>query len=59
MDKLRAYASDPRAGANQVAELRGRPLKRMRVGDFRVLFQETDEQIVVTDLGPRGDIYDR
>jgi DNA-binding XRE family transcriptional regulator len=59
MQKLEAYAADPKASANQVTELRGQPLKRMRVGDFRVLFQETDEEILVSDLGPRGEIYDR
>lgn len=58
LDKLAACAADPKSSANQVTELRGRPLKRMRVGDFRVLFEETDEEIVVVDLGPRSQIYD-
>ena len=59
MQKLDGYAADPRSSANQVTELRGRPLKRMRVGDFRVLFEETDEEILVLGLGPRSEIYDR
>jgi len=29
------------------------------VGDFRVLFEETESEIIVVDLGPRGQIYDR
>ncbi len=36
---------------------RGLPLKRLRVGDFRILFEETDTEIVVADIGPRGSIY--
>jgi mRNA interferase RelE/StbE len=58
-DKLQAYAADPKASANRVTELRGRPLKRMRVGDFRILFEETEKEIIVVDIGPRGEIYDR
>ena len=57
-DKLDAYAADPGSSANQVSELRGGTLKRMRIGDFRVLFEETDKEIIVVDLGPRGKIYD-
>jgi mRNA interferase RelE/StbE len=59
MQKLDAYAGDSNASANQVTEMRGQPLKRMRVGDFRVLFEETETEIIVVDLGPRGEIYDR
>jgi mRNA interferase RelE/StbE len=59
IQKLDAYAADPNALANQVTETRGRALKRMRVGDFRVLFEETETEIIVVDLGPRGEIYDR
>ena len=54
-DKLAAYAEDPASLANQVTELRGRPVKRLRVGDFRVLFEETTTEII--DIGPRGSIY--
>jgi mRNA interferase RelE/StbE len=56
-DKLATYAANPAALANQVTELRGRPLKRLRVGDFRVLFVETETEIIVSDFGPRGSIY--
>jgi len=59
MRKLDGYAADPGSSANQVTELRGRPLKRMHVGDFRVLFEETNEEILVIDLGPKSEIYDR
>jgi len=56
-DKLAAYAEDPTSLANQVTELRGRPVKRLRVGDFRVLFEETATEIIVSDIGPRSSIY--
>jgi hypothetical protein len=32
--------------------------KRLRVGDFRVIFTETTDTITVLDLGPRGGIYE-
>ena len=58
IDKIEAYAADPAIFANLVTPLRGRAGKRMRIGDFRVLFEETATEIVVTDIGPRGSIYD-
>jgi mRNA interferase RelE/StbE len=55
--KLAAYAEKPASVANQVTELRGVPFKRLRVGDFRILFEETETEIIVSDIGPRGSIY--
>jgi mRNA interferase RelE/StbE len=57
LGKMEAYAENPTALANQVTELRGLPFKRLRVGDFRVLFEESETEIVVFDVGPRGSIY--
>ena len=57
-EKIEAYAIDPESLANVVTELRGLPLKRLRVGDFRILFEETATEIVVSRIGPRGSIYD-
>ena len=57
LDKLDAYAANPASLANQVTELRGVRAKRLRVGDFRVIFEETDTDIIVTDIGPRGSVY--
>ena len=34
-------------------ELSGRSGKRLRVGDFRVIFEESDTEILVTKIGPR------
>ena len=58
-EKLAAYAENPASIANQVTELRGGLGKRLRVGDFRVLFEETATEIIVSDIGPRGAIYKR
>jgi mRNA interferase RelE/StbE len=57
-EKIEAYALDPESLANVVTEMRGSPLKRLRVGDFRILFEETATEIVVSRIGPRGSIYD-
>lgn len=57
-NKLERYAENPGGFANQVTELRGVRAKRLCVGDFRVLFEETDTEIIVIDLGPRGSIYE-
>jgi len=56
-EKIAAYAARPESLANRVTELRGSPLKRLRVGDFRILFEETATEIIVSRIGPRGSIY--
>ena len=55
-DKLATNAENPASLANQVTDLRGRLVNRLRVGDFRVLFEETATEIIVSDIGPRGSI---
>lgn len=57
LDKLETYAENPASLANQVKTLRGVKAKRLRVGDFRVIFEETETEIIVTDIGPRGSVY--
>ena len=53
--RIEAYAAN---GAGDVRDLVGRPGKRLRVGDFRVIFEENDTEITVTRVGPRGKVYD-
>jgi mRNA interferase RelE/StbE len=31
---------------------------RLRVGDYRVIFEETADEMIVTKIGPRGSVYD-
>jgi mRNA interferase RelE/StbE len=52
------YAADPAAHANNVTPLIGAPLLRMRIGDFRAIFEETADTITVTKVRPRGSAYD-
>ena len=41
-----------------VKKMRGfENLYRLRIGDFRIKFTRADGQIVVEEIGPRGDIY--
>jgi mRNA interferase RelE/StbE len=41
-----------------VKSLVGVDARRLRVGDFRVIFAETADTITVLDIGPRGGIYE-
>lgn len=54
---MREYAENPAAHANKLAQLVGQAAKRMGVGNYRIVFEETDMELVVTKIGPRGDIY--
>ncbi|MGA2637402.1 type II toxin-antitoxin system RelE family toxin [Methylocella sp.] len=55
MAKIDRYAE---TGAGDVTQLVGSPALRLRVGDFRVIFEESETEIVVTKIGPRGDVYE-
>jgi mRNA interferase RelE/StbE len=56
--KIRRYADDASSQANNVKPLVGVDAKRLRVGDFRVIFTETADTITILDIGPRGGIYE-
>jgi mRNA interferase RelE/StbE len=58
MKAISEYASDPHAHANAVTKLVGSQAKRLRVGDFRVIFEETADTLTVTKIGPRGSVYE-
>ena len=53
--KLNAYAA---RGEGDVKQLTGREGVRLRVGDWRVIFYEERNTIVVTAVGHRREIYD-
>ncbi|MFC5391637.1 type II toxin-antitoxin system RelE family toxin [Bosea vestrisii] len=55
MDKVDRYAA---TGAGDVKQLVGSPAKRLRVGDFRVIFEEAATTITVSRIAPRGGVYD-
>lgn len=56
--KIAQYAEDPASQANNVKSLVGVDAKRLRVGDFRVIFTETNDIITILEIGPRGGIYE-
>ena len=53
--KITEYAN---TGAGDIKDLAGLAGKRLRVGDFRVIFEETETEIRVTKIGPRSSVYD-
>ena len=59
LDALEALRNDPASAP--MKPLRGRPEWSLRVGERRVLMRVDREAqiIVVTRIGPRGDVYKR
>jgi mRNA interferase RelE/StbE len=53
--RLTEFAS---TGHGDVKRLKGREGSRLRVGDWRVIFYEDQETIVVAAVGHRREIYD-
>ena len=58
-DVLRALANDPRPQDSR--KLRGREGLRLRVGDYRVIYEVDDDRQMVTvfQVGHRRDVYRR
>ena len=56
--KLLQYADDPASQANNVTKLQGRDAYRLRVGDWRVIFDENGVVIHVIKIGARGNVYE-
>jgi len=52
--KLARYAT---SGAGGVTAMKGEDGARLRSGDYRVIFTETEDAITVVALGHRRDIY--
>ena len=57
--KIREVAADPYAPNNNLTKLQGRNGFRLRVGDWRVIYELDDDRLVllVLDVGPRGGVY--
>jgi len=59
--KINAYAEDPASQANNVRALKGTAGYRLRVGDYRVLFEVEGEDawmLSVYRIGHRKEVYD-
>lgn len=57
VEKIRQYAENPASLARNVARLQGRPGFRLRIGDWRVIFDQDGNVLTILDVGPRGGIY--
>ncbi len=58
-EKLAQIAVDPYAAHNNVTKLQNRPGYRLRVGDYRVIYEINNNQLIilVLKIAPRGEIY--
>lgn len=57
--KIDQVAQDPFAANNNVKKLTGRPGYRLRVGDWRVIYDVEAELRILTveRIAPRGEVY--
>jgi mRNA interferase RelE/StbE len=58
-EKVAQIAIDPFASVPNTKKLQGRPGYRLRVGDWRVIYEINKDQIViiVMKIAPRGEVY--
>lgn len=55
--KIEQYATNPQSLSRNVVKLQGREGFRLRVGDWRILFDEDGAVLEILEVGPRGGIY--
>lgn len=56
--KISQYVAAPASLANMVSRLQGRPGYRLRVGDYRVIFDQDGRVLTVLRVGHRGNVYE-
>jgi mRNA-degrading endonuclease RelE of RelBE toxin-antitoxin system len=56
LDKLEAISDAP-LDVRLSQPLKGHDKRKTRVGDYRILFEITPTDLIVADIGPRGQIY--
>ena len=58
-EKIEQVAEDPFATTPNAKKLQGRPGYRLRVGDWRVIYEINAEEImiIVLKIAPRGEVY--
>ena len=59
LGKIKEIAADPYAKHNNVAKLQGRDGYRLRIGDWRVIYELHDDRLELwaLEVGARGGIY--
>lgn len=57
--KIEDVAVNPYASNNNLTKLQGRDSYRLRVGNWRVIYDLDDDRLVmlILEVGPRGGIY--
>ncbi len=57
--KIDQIAADPYANHGNVTKLQNRPGYRLRIGDWRVIYDIREDELIILVLkvGSRGDIY--
>jgi mRNA interferase RelE/StbE len=58
-EKLEQVAADPFATIPNAKKLQGRPGYRLRIGDWRVIYEinKGEVVIIVLKIAPRGEVY--
>ena len=59
-EKLDQLALDPYTKHNNATKLKNLPAYRLRIGDWRVIYEINDDKLIilVLKIGPRGGIYE-
>jgi len=56
-EKVELYAANSVSLANQIKKLKGLDALRLRVGDYRVIFEQDDSALRIIKIGHRRDVY--
>jgi mRNA interferase RelE/StbE len=56
--KIEQLAAAPEELANNVTRLVGSPFSRLRIGNWRVIFDDAGNVLNIVAIGPRGGIYE-
>jgi mRNA interferase RelE/StbE len=54
-----AYAADPKGQGHDVTKMQDREGYRMRIGDWRAIFDQDGATMTIKIIGPRGQVYKR
>ncbi|MBS9783420.1 MAG: type II toxin-antitoxin system RelE/ParE family toxin [Pasteurella sp.] len=56
-EKIEQYAKDPDSLSANVIRMTGEPYYRLRVGDYRIVFDENNTIIEIVRVDARGRVY--